>query len=120
MDFRVDEDQIALQEGIRSFCEGRVGIDQIRELEGRGFESELWSELAEMGVFGLRLAEADGGVGLGTADAISDLVSTGTTLRANHLRELEVLFQSQAALYGRVNNISATKKALLERLLARL
>ena len=58
--------------------------------------------------------------GLGTADAISDLVSTGTTLRANHLRELEVLYESQAALYGRVNDISAEKKVLLDRLLARL
>jgi len=58
--------------------------------------------------------------GLGTADAISDLVSTGTTLRANHLRELEVLYESQAALYGRVNDISAEKQVLLDRLLARL
>jgi ATP phosphoribosyltransferase len=58
--------------------------------------------------------------GLGTADAISDLVSTGTTLRANHLRELEELYQSQAALYGRVNGISEEKQALLDRLLARL
>ena len=57
---------------------------------------------------------------LGTADAISDLVSTGTTLRANHLRELEVLYESQAALYGRVNDISAEKQVLLDRLLARL
>jgi ATP phosphoribosyltransferase len=58
--------------------------------------------------------------GLGTADAISDLVSTGTTLRANHLRELDVLFNSEAALYGRVDGISATKRELLDRLLARL
>jgi len=58
--------------------------------------------------------------GLGTADAISDLVSTGTTLRANHLRELEVLYESQAALYGRVNDISKEKQVLLDRLLARL
>lgn len=58
--------------------------------------------------------------GLGTADAISDLVSTGTTLRANHLKELEELYQSQAALYGRVNDISEEKQALLDRLLARL
>jgi ATP phosphoribosyltransferase len=58
--------------------------------------------------------------GLGTADAISDLVSTGTTLRANHLRELDVLFQSEAALYGRIDGISADKKELLDRLLARL
>jgi alkylation response protein AidB-like acyl-CoA dehydrogenase len=80
MDFRVDEDQIALQEGIRSFCEGRVGIDQIRELENKGFEAGLWSELAEMGVFGLRLSEADGGVGLGTADAVLVFEELGRAL----------------------------------------
>jgi len=58
--------------------------------------------------------------GLGTADAIADLVSTGTTLRANHLRELDVLFHSEAALYGRLDGISAAKRELLDRLLARL
>ncbi len=58
--------------------------------------------------------------GLGTADAISDLVSTGTTLRANHLRELEVLYESQAALYGREGDISVDRQLLLDRLLARL
>lgn len=79
--------------------------------------------LARQGVE-TRIVELSGSVeiapGLGTADAISDLVSTGTTLRANHLRELEVLFESQAALYGRVNDISAEKQELLDRLLARL
>jgi len=79
--------------------------------------------LARQGV-NTEIVELSGSVeiapGLGTADAISDLVSTGTTLRANHLRELEVLFESQAALYGRVNNIPAEKQVLLDRLLARL
>jgi len=58
--------------------------------------------------------------GLGAADAISDLVSTGTTLRANHLVELETLFESTAALYGNLNNLSDEKSAMLERLLSRL
>ncbi len=57
---------------------------------------------------------------LGTADAISDLVSTGTTLRANHLRELEVIFESEAALYGCEGDIDPEKQALLQQLLARL
>ncbi|MEJ2383156.1 MAG: ATP phosphoribosyltransferase [Xanthomonadales bacterium] len=57
---------------------------------------------------------------MGTADAIADLVSTGTTLRANHLRELEVLFQSEAALYSRVNGINDTAQQLIDQLLARL
>jgi len=58
--------------------------------------------------------------GLGIADAISDLVSTGTTLRANHLVELEVLFKSTAALYGQLDNLSVEKQTMLDRLLARL
>jgi len=58
--------------------------------------------------------------GLGVADAISDLVSTGTTLRANHLVELEVLFESTAALYGRLDKLTTEKQAMLDRLLARL
>ncbi len=58
--------------------------------------------------------------GLGIADAISDLVSTGTTLRANHLVELEVLFESTAALYGRLDNLTTEKQLMLDRLLARL
>ncbi len=58
--------------------------------------------------------------GLGAADAISDLVSTGTTLRANHLVELETLFQSTAALYGNLHQLCDEKKSILERLLPRL
>jgi ATP phosphoribosyltransferase len=58
--------------------------------------------------------------GLGTADAIADLVSTGTTLRANHLRELEVIFRSTAALYRGSQVLDTEKQALLDRLLLRL
>lgn len=58
--------------------------------------------------------------GLGTADAISDLVSTGTTLRANHLVELEVLFESTAALYGQLNSLTGEKQTMVDRLLSRL
>jgi ATP phosphoribosyltransferase len=58
--------------------------------------------------------------GLGTADAISDLVSTGTTLRANHLVELEQLFESTAALYGQMDQLTDEKRAMIDRLLSRL
>jgi ATP phosphoribosyltransferase len=58
--------------------------------------------------------------GLGTADAISDLVSTGTTLRANHLVELEELYQSTAALYGQSAGLSEEKQATIQQLLSRL
>lgn len=71
MDFRPTEDQKALQEGIRSFVEGQVPNERFPELEkSGGFDRALWGELAEMGVFALRLPEEEGGVGLGFADAV--------------------------------------------------
>jgi alkylation response protein AidB-like acyl-CoA dehydrogenase len=80
VDFQLTEDQEALRDGIRSFCDGRVSIDQLRELEKEGFDRGLWGELAEMGVFSLRLPESDGGVGLGMADAVLVFAELGRRL----------------------------------------
>ncbi len=79
MDFQLSPDQEALQQGIRSFCDGRVPVEKLRELE-RGFDRALWRELAEMGVFNLRLPEADSGVGLGAADAVLVFAELGRRL----------------------------------------
>lgn len=57
---------------------------------------------------------------LGTADAIVDLVSTGTTLRANHLRALTEVLSSQAALYRCPQALTADTEALLDTLLTRI
>ena len=71
MDFQLSDDQEALRAGVRSFCEGRVPVDQLAELERKSaFDRSLWGELAELGIFGLRLPEAKGGVGLGAAEAV--------------------------------------------------
>jgi alkylation response protein AidB-like acyl-CoA dehydrogenase len=70
MDFALTEDQQALQSGIRSFCDDRYAFDKIAELEKAPLERARWRELAEMGVFSLRLPEAQGGVGLGMAEAV--------------------------------------------------
>jgi alkylation response protein AidB-like acyl-CoA dehydrogenase len=70
VDFRVNADQQALKDGVRSFCEGCFGLETLRELEGTGgFDRSLWKDLAELGVFGLRLPEDRGGAGLGMAEA---------------------------------------------------
>jgi len=79
--------------------------------------------LLEKKAISARIVELSGSVEiaprLGTADAISDLVSTGSTLRANHLRELETLFESTAALYGSQRDMKPEKRQLFERLLSR-
>ncbi|MEA4977239.1 MAG: ATP phosphoribosyltransferase [Methanomassiliicoccaceae archaeon] len=51
---------------------------------------------------------------LGVADCIVDLVSTGSTLKMNRLRETEVLFQSQAAVVASSQALNEKKEAMLE------
>ncbi|MGI9515550.1 MAG: ATP phosphoribosyltransferase [Pirellulaceae bacterium] len=57
---------------------------------------------------------------LGTADFIADIVSTGTTLKANHLREVETINEIQAALYRNADTFSDDAEALVDKLLKRI
>jgi ATP phosphoribosyltransferase len=57
---------------------------------------------------------------LGRADLICDLVSTGGTLAANHLREAQTILQSQAVLIRTPVPIPADKRDWSERLLLRI
>lgn len=81
MDFRLTEDQEALRDGVRAFCEGRFGLERLDETaRAGGFDRDLWGELAAMGVFALRQPESEGGVGLGTADAVLVFAELGRRL----------------------------------------
>ncbi len=70
MDFRVDEAQRDLAEGIRSMLAGRLPLEHIRAREGeeRTITAEDWTALGETGVFALTVPEP-AGIGLGRADA---------------------------------------------------
>ena len=56
--------------------------------------------------------------GIGLADAIFDIVSRGSTLVSNNLREVEVIMQSEALLIG-YPDMDEEKKALLNQMLFR-
>ncbi|MDD2226188.1 MAG: ATP phosphoribosyltransferase [Dysgonamonadaceae bacterium] len=57
--------------------------------------------------------------GIGLADGIFDIVSTGSTLLMNGLKEVEVLLKSEAVLIAN-NNLSPEKTELLDKLLFRI
>ena len=80
MDFRLSDDQEALRDGLRKFCEGRFPLERLGESARTGFDRALWGELAGMGVFSLRLPEPQGGVGLGMADAVLVFAELGRRL----------------------------------------
>jgi ATP phosphoribosyltransferase len=57
--------------------------------------------------------------GIGLADAVCDIVSSGSTLMTNGLHEVETLLKSQAVIIGN-KKLDQAKKAILERLLFRI
>ncbi|PIF05647.1 MAG: ATP phosphoribosyltransferase [Draconibacterium sp.] len=57
--------------------------------------------------------------GIGLADAIFDIVSSGSTLVSNRLKEVEVVLKSEAVLVANPN-LSAEKKEMLDELIFRL
>ena len=57
--------------------------------------------------------------GIGLADAICDLVSSGSTLFTNGLKEVEVVLKSEAVLTAN-KNLSEENKGILEKLLLRI
>lgn len=57
---------------------------------------------------------------LGKADAICDLVSTGATLAANHLRELTAILDSEATLAVRATALAPSQRARLDQFCARI
>ncbi len=57
--------------------------------------------------------------GIGLADAICDIVSTGSTLLSNGLREVELVMQSEAVMIA-APDLSPPKQAILTQLLFRI
>ncbi len=57
--------------------------------------------------------------GIGLADAIFDIVSSGATLVSNNLKEVEVVLESEAVLIAH-KNLPEEKRAILDQLLFRM
>ena len=57
--------------------------------------------------------------GIGLADAIFDIVSSGSTLISNRLKEVEIVMQSEALLIEN-KNLSKEKRKILEELIFRI
>lgn len=57
--------------------------------------------------------------GIGLSDAIFDIVSSGSTLISNRLKEVEIIMQSEALLIGN-KELSAEKREVLDELIFRI
>ena len=81
MDFRVDEDQAGAARRDPLLLRGAgAGSTRSASSPPNGLDRALWRDLAEMGVFQLRLPEARGGLGLGMSEAVLVFAELGRRL----------------------------------------
>lgn len=66
MDFRFSDDQLTLAEGVRDYLAGTHGAQVLRRLDEQGNrDPAIWQGLVDMGLTGLCVPEAQGGLGMG-------------------------------------------------------
>jgi alkylation response protein AidB-like acyl-CoA dehydrogenase len=72
MDFTFSEDQLLFQESVRDFLLGEVTPERIRACweSEQGRDDGLWSQLAELGLTGITVPEAAGGLGMNAVDFV--------------------------------------------------
>lgn len=70
MDFLLNDDQLALAETVRDYLAGTHGPEVLRRLDASdGRDPAIWQGLVDMGLTGLLVPEAQGGLGLGLVEA---------------------------------------------------
>ena len=115
-----------------SKCRLSIGVDRnwdwkgIKDLDGKSIATSypkiLGDYLKKEGIKA-EIHEISGSVeiapSIGLAEAVCDIVSSGSTLLSNGLKETEVIMKSQAVLISN-KNMDAEKQALLDQLIFRI
>jgi 3-oxochol-4-en-24-oyl-CoA dehydrogenase len=100
MNFEISEDQQMMRETFARFLDKNSSMARVRAALSRGFDPALWSGLAELGAFSLRVPEASGGLGLGLLDAAILMEEVGRTLASGPVAETLVAARLLANLGG--------------------
>jgi alkylation response protein AidB-like acyl-CoA dehydrogenase len=81
MDFDFTDDQEMLRDTVRRWVERGYDFERRRGIvKAGGFSREAWQEIADLGIGGLQVPEAQGGLGLGPVDAMVVLEELGRGL----------------------------------------
>ena len=113
MNFELTDEQRLMQDTTIRFLNEHSSSERVRAaVEKNGFDSELWSGLAELGAFGLRVPEKLGGINLSVLDAMVLMEEAGRTLVSGPLAE-SLVASRILALLG-----DTTQAELMEAILA--
>src|SRR5271170_1201550 len=99
MNFDISEDQQMMRDTFARFLDKNSSMARVRAALP-GFDPLLWSGLAELGAFSLRVPEASGGLGLGLLDAAILMEEVGRTLASGPVAETLVAARLLAVLGG--------------------
>jgi ATP phosphoribosyltransferase len=100
-------------EGLSHFMNKKIATSYPNILKGFLAKNNLTAEIEEIS------GSVEIAPGIGLANAICDIVSSGSTLLTNGLHEVETLLKSQAVIIGN-KNLNDEKKKILESLLFRI
>jgi ATP phosphoribosyltransferase len=99
--------------GLNYFQDKKIATSYPKILQKFFDEKNIKVEIEEIG------GSVEIATGIGLADAIFDIVSTGSTLLMNGLKEVEVVFSSEAVLISN-KNLDPAKQQILEKMLFRI
>jgi ATP phosphoribosyltransferase len=99
--------------GPEYFNNKRVATSYPRLLSGFFKKNNIKAEIEEIS------GSVEIAPGIGLADAVCDIVSSGSTLMTNGLREVTTILRSEAVIIGN-KKLSEEKKEILDRLLFRI
>ena len=78
MDFDFSDDQIALRDAVQRWVDKGYGFERRRAIAAHGgFDRAAYHELAELGLTGLYVSEAHGGLGMGPVEAMVVMEALG-------------------------------------------
>jgi alkylation response protein AidB-like acyl-CoA dehydrogenase len=100
MNFNLSEEQELMRETFARFLTEQSSMPRVRSAMPSGFDAALWSGLAELGAFSIRVPEEAGGLGLGLLDAVLLMEEAGRTLASGPLAETLVAARLLAVLGG--------------------
>src|SRR3546814_4524085 len=103
MDFTITEDQATLAQGVRDYLAGVHGPELLRTLDASDSRRSdaVWQGLSEMGLPGLLVPEAQGGLGLALLDGVLIAAELGRAGVAEPLADTALVAAPLLAKAGR-------------------
>lgn len=114
MDFRFTDDQLTLADSVRDYLAGTHGPDVLRRLDNDGNrDPAIWQGLVDMGLTGLLVPEASGGLGMGLVEAALLAAECGRACLAEPLVDIAFVNVPWLISQGRVADFAAIANGTL-------